>query len=131
MTDTSQTFPHPITLLAVREIIADCVGVDLAEVTSTANFFDDLGGESIDVIDLAFRFEKAFHVKAPFKALTRDELWARDASGHLTPTAIGLIRQELPFLNIEALERERGSFKATSLLTAEWMYQMLIHVERD
>ena len=131
MTDTSQTIPHPITMLAVREIIAECVGVDLAEVTPSANFFDDLGGESIDVIDLAFRLEKVFHVKAPFKALSRDELWVRDASGHLTPTALGLIRQELPFLDIEALEREGGSFKAMNLLTAEWMYQMLIHVARD
>ncbi|MDB5334681.1 MAG: acpP 2 [Planctomycetaceae bacterium] len=127
MTDTSQTIPRPITMLAVRELIAECVGVELEEVTPTARFTDDLGGESIDVIDLAFRLEKAFHIKSPFKALNNDELWERDASGRLTPGAQELIRTKLPFLNIAQLESATGAFSPISLLTTELIYQMSLH----
>ena len=129
MTDSPQTTPHPITMLAVRELIAECVGVELEEVTPTARFTDDLGGESIDVIDLAFRLEKAFHIKSPFKALNSDDLWERDESGRLSPEAQALIRTRLPFLNIAQLESATGAFSPISLLTADMIYQMLRHAE--
>lgn len=131
MADNSQTISRPITMLAVREIIAECVGVELEEVTPTARFTDDLGGESIDVIDLAFRLEKAFHIKSPFQALNNDELWERDESGRLTPTAQGLIRTRLPFLDVIQLESATGAFSPISLLTTELIYQMLLHAKAN
>lgn len=131
MTDSPQTIPQPINMLTVRELIAECVGVELEEVTPTARFTDDLGGESIDVIDLAFRLEKVFHIKSPFKALNSDDLWERDASGRLTPQAQALIRKKLPFLNIAQLESATGAFSPISLLTADMIYQMLRHAEEN
>ena len=42
----------------VREIISECLVVDLDEVTDDQSFFDDLGGESIDLLDMSFHIEK-------------------------------------------------------------------------
>lgn len=39
----------------LRTMIADGLGVEAEDVVPEARFFDDLGGESIDVIDLTFR----------------------------------------------------------------------------
>ena len=127
MTDKSQSAPRPITMLAVREIMAECAGVELEQVTPSANFYSDLGGESIDVIDLSFRLEKAFHIKSPFKDLNREEFWERDATGQLTTAAKARIRTNLPFLDIAQLESVNGAFSPISLLTAELIYQMVSH----
>lgn len=118
-------------MLAVREIICECLGVELEEVTPESNFVYDLGGESIDIIDLAFRLEKAFAVKVPFKALGSDALWQRDDSGRLTPAARELFRQALPFIDIEQVETTTGTLTAVSLLTVEVIYQMTLHAAGD
>lgn len=127
MTENASANPRPITMLAVREIFCDCLGVELDEVTPTANFFFDLGGESIDGIDLGFRLEKVFHIKLGFRALFSDELWQRDDSGRLTPGAREQFRSTLPFLDIEQFEAKTGSLTAQSLFTAEIVHQMLLH----
>ncbi len=127
MTENSAATPQPITMLAVREIICECTGVELEDVTPQSNFVYDLGGESIDVIDLGFRLEKAFHVKVPFKGLVSDDLWQRDDSGRLTPAAREMFRQTLPFVDIEQLETRTGTLTAMSLLTVEIIYQMVVH----
>ncbi len=48
-----------------RTSIADCLGVEIEEVTPEARFFEDLGGESIDLLSLSFQFEKAFNIRTP------------------------------------------------------------------
>ncbi len=55
---------NPDTLQAVREVLVDVLSVDLEEMASTeANFYHDLGGESIDVLDLNFHIEKRWGIK--------------------------------------------------------------------
>jgi acyl carrier protein len=131
MTNMTQADTLPITLLAVREIVADCLGIEVDEVTPNAKFFEDLQGESIDLIDLGFRFEKAFQVKASFKSLNSEQLWGRDESGHLTASAKEAIRRALPFLDIAQFDSPSEAFNPLGLLTAEFMYQMLQLAERS
>ena len=44
----------------IREILVKTLGVEPAEITPSANFFHDLGGESLDVIDMSFRCDRRF-----------------------------------------------------------------------
>ena len=49
----------------VKAIIVDKLGVDEAEVTTTASFTDDLGADSLDTVELIMEFEKEFDIQSP------------------------------------------------------------------
>jgi acyl carrier protein len=49
----------------VKQIIVEQLGVDEAEVTSTAHFIDDLGADSLDIVELVMAFEEAFEIEIP------------------------------------------------------------------
>ena len=49
----------------VKQIIVEQLGVDEAEVTPTASFVDDLGADSLDVVELTMAFEEAFGIEIP------------------------------------------------------------------
>jgi acyl carrier protein len=44
----------------IKQIISEQLGVDEAEVTSSASFVDDLGADSLDQVELVMGFEEAF-----------------------------------------------------------------------
>ena len=48
--------------LQVKEIIADKLVVDEAEVTETASFTNDLGADSLDTVELLMEFEHTFNI---------------------------------------------------------------------
>ena len=48
---------------AVQEAVANALGLDDDEVTPEATLMDDLGAESIDLLDILFRIERAVGVK--------------------------------------------------------------------
>jgi len=49
----------------VKQIIVEQLGVDEAEVTPTAHFVDDLGADSLDIVELVMAFEEAFEIEIP------------------------------------------------------------------
>ena len=49
----------------VKQIIVEQLGVDEAEVTPTAHFIDDLGADSLDIVELVMTFEEAFEIEIP------------------------------------------------------------------
>ena len=49
----------------VKQIVVEQLGVDEAEVTSTASFVDDLGADSLDQVELVMAFEEAFDIEIP------------------------------------------------------------------
>jgi len=52
----------------VKEIIVQQLGVDAEKVTSEASFVDDLGADSLDVVELVMAFEEEFDVEIPDEA---------------------------------------------------------------
>jgi acyl carrier protein len=62
----------------VKESIVEALGVDEEEVTPGAVLFDDLGAESLDLLDIVFRLEKGFGIKIPRGGIQQDLL---DAEG--------------------------------------------------
>lgn len=49
----------------VKQIISEQLGVDEAEVTSSASFVDDLGADSLDQVELVMALEEAFDLEIP------------------------------------------------------------------
>ena len=49
----------------VRSLVADQLGLDISEVISGANILDDLGADSLDVVELVMSLEDAFDIEVP------------------------------------------------------------------
>lgn len=52
----------------VKSIIVEQLGVDANEVTPEASFVDDLGADSLDMVELVMAFEEAFNIEIPDEA---------------------------------------------------------------
>ena len=55
----------------VRNIIVDELGVDAGEVTPEASFKDDLGADSLDLVELVMGLEDAFDASIPTEDLEK------------------------------------------------------------
>lgn len=51
----------------VKEIIVEQLGVEESEVTMEASFIDDLGADSLDLVELIMALEEAFDLEIPDK----------------------------------------------------------------
>ena len=49
----------------VKAIVGEQLGVDEAEVTIDSTFIDDLGADSLDIVELIMAFEEEFNVEIP------------------------------------------------------------------
>ena len=49
----------------VKQIIVEQLGVDEAQVDETASFVDDLGADSLDIVELVMAFEEGFDIDIP------------------------------------------------------------------
>lgn len=49
----------------VKEIIMDKLGVDEGQVTPEASFTNDLGADSLDIVELVMGFESNFNISIP------------------------------------------------------------------
>lgn len=53
------------TLDRVKKVVVDRLKVSEDEVTESASFVDDLGADSLDVVDLVIGFEDEFEIQIP------------------------------------------------------------------
>ncbi len=49
----------------IREIVSQQLGVDAAELLPEASILDDLGADSLDVVELVMALEEAFDIEVP------------------------------------------------------------------
>lgn len=49
----------------VKAIVVEQLGVDETEVTIDSTFIDDLGADSLDIVELIMAFEEEFNVEIP------------------------------------------------------------------
>lgn len=89
----------------VKESVVEALGVDDDEVTPDAVLFDDLGAESLDLLDIVFRLEKEFSIKIPRGGIQADALSAEGENlkeedlvvdGVLTPLGIEKLKVAMP-----------------------------------
>lgn len=49
----------------VKEIIVEQLGVEKDKVTGTVSFIEDLGADSLDIVELVMAFEEEFNIQIP------------------------------------------------------------------
>jgi acyl carrier protein len=49
----------------VKQIIVEQLGVDESQVDNNASFVEDLGADSLDIVELVMAFEEAFEIEIP------------------------------------------------------------------
>ena len=49
----------------VKKIVAEQLGVNEAEIKNESSFVDDLGADSLDIVELVMAFEEAFELEIP------------------------------------------------------------------
>ncbi len=49
----------------IRKIVAQQLDVDAAQVTIEARFIDDLGADSLDIVELVMTIEEEFDIEIP------------------------------------------------------------------
>ena len=49
----------------VKQIIVEQLSVDESQVDNTASFVDDLGADSLDLVELVMAFEEKFNIEVP------------------------------------------------------------------
>ena len=51
----------------IKKILVDRLGVDESKITENSSFLDDLGLDSLDIIELIMAFEEEFNIEIPDK----------------------------------------------------------------
>ena len=62
MADAGKTFEK------VRDIVVEQLGVEADEVSIDSTFIDDLGADSLDIVELIMAFEEEFNIEIPDEA---------------------------------------------------------------
>ena len=62
MADADKTFEK------VRDIVVEQLGVEPDEVSIDSTFIDDLGADSLDIVELIMAFEEEFNIEIPDEA---------------------------------------------------------------
>lgn len=117
----------------VRTAFAEALGLDEDEVTYDARVIGDLGAESLDFLDIAFRLERAFDIKIPRGGIEKtaqsgmgDE--AYEVAGVLTPLALEKLADAMPEIpRAEFREGLRTSELATLFRVATF-YALVMHL---
>ena len=52
----------------IKDIIVDQLGVEATKVTAEASFIDDLGADSLDIVELIMAMEEEFDLEIPDEA---------------------------------------------------------------
>lgn len=105
----------PAVVEEVQRLTADVLQLEIEEIKPEAQFFGDLGGESIELLELKFRLEKQFSVRVPLLDLKAADI-ELDEQGRLTASSLALLRSKFPFLKIDEYE-SRPLSRRTDLLT--------------
>lgn len=93
----------------VKDAFIEALGVDDDEVTPEAKIFDDLGAESLDLLEIVFLLERAFDIKIPRAGIQERSQEGIDPSeyeveGVLTDQALEKLRELMPEVGPDELK---------------------------
>ena len=105
----------------VQTTLVDALGVDEEDVTRAATLRNDLGAESIDLLDIVFRLERNFGIKIP-----RGELFPENISdpeltrdGKLTTKGLEELKQRMPYADLSDFAANPEVEKMLDLYTVD------------
>lgn len=119
----------------VAEALADALGCEAEDVKLDASLVDDLGAESIDMLDIVFRLERAFDVKIPRGRILEEargglseEAFSQD--GVLTEAGLANLRAYLSEVPAERFPTRLREAHVVRLFTAETYCRIVIRRQR-
>lgn len=104
----------------VQAVLVDALSVDDDEVTEQATLSGDLGAESIDYLDIAFRLEKAFNIKIPQGELLPQDILSNPEyveDGRVNAAGIAALKDHMPHADLSAFEQDPQIDKFTDVFT--------------
>jgi acyl carrier protein len=119
------------TLNGVRQAVVEALGVSEAEVKPETTLMDELGAESIDLLDILFRLERKLGVKikaADVAAYVQGDIPEGefgDDDGVVTANALGQIKKIMPQVDIESIRGNLQTDKVMMLFTIENLADMV------
>ena len=120
---------HDELFAKVRGCVADVLAIDGAKIVPGASLIDDLGAESLDLLDLVFRLETDYAVKIPRDGLllaVRDGLGDRfDQNGVLSDDALARLRLLMPGVPPERIGPGLRTHQIPNLFTAETFVRLV------
>ena len=105
---------------AVQEVLAESLGAEIDEVTLDATLVDDLGAESIDLLEILFNLEKKFGVKIERSEFIPEDLFTNPefvADGKLTDAGVAALEERLPDADLEEFKLNPLVQNISKLLT--------------
>lgn len=93
----------------VQAVLVDALGVDEEEVKPGATLRGDLGAESIDFLDIAFRLEKAFNIKIPRGEMIPEDIFNNPLyvqNSRITPAGLEELKKRTPHMDLTELEKD-------------------------
>ncbi len=99
--------------------LVEVLSVTLEECRGGARFFEDLGGESIDLLDLGFRLQRDLGVPIEFNRLMAREHLTTDDTGVLTAESRARLQAAYPFLRADLLPADANAESLFALLTVD------------
>lgn len=107
---------HEEILRRVIPAVAESADVDASEIQPSQTFLGDLGGESIEWLDLSFRLDKEFGVRLP--GLGNLGGIETDAEGRFTTNGFASLRSFMPASLIERVSDRAPAITAKELVEA-------------
>lgn len=117
----------------VRNCFAEALGLDDDEVELDSLVIEDLGAESLDFLDIAFRLEEAFGIKIPRGDIQRQA--EEEASGSeepfevdgvLTEAGLAKLREAMPEVPADRFKAGLSVREIPMLFTVETFLNLVI-----
>ena len=114
----------------LRPLLVEVLGVTPDRIRLSSVLVDDLGAESIDLLDLSFRIEEVFNVTIEGNEVEREASkrlsgGAYEKDGRLTEAALAEIRKSLPELDSGKLASGIRKMDLPSLLTVRFFVRLI------
>ena len=109
------------TLQRIKEVLVEALGVDEDEVGENVTLTGDLGAESIDFLDIAFRLEKSFSIKIPLGELFPPEDVFNNPDyvedNRMTPAGLAKLKEVMPHADFSEFETDPTLSRMPDLFT--------------
>lgn len=117
----------------VQSAFAEALGLDEDEVTYDAKVIGDLGAESLDFLDIAFRLERAFDIKIPRGGIERTAQSSMgddpyEVAGVLTPVALQKLADAMPEIPRAEFKEGLRTSEVANLFRVATFYNLVIHL---
>ncbi len=122
----------PATFETVQTAIADALGREPEECAYDARLIGDLGAESIDFLDIAFKLERAFGIRIPrggIEAASKEGLAEGEnyeVNGVLTPAARARLAAHMPEVPPEEFREGLKVSEVATLFRVGTFYNLVV-----